>query len=112
DEAAQLLQRLVHHQTQRGELVARALRVDGEEAFADLRLQDDVRHRLSRAVVHLARNARALLFLRVDDGLEQTALIHRRRVFGGRLRRGALLFELPLRALDERADLLAALAPR
>src|SRR5207253_11121569 len=96
DEAAQLLQRLVDHLPERGELAPRLLRIDIEETLADLRLEDDVRHRLRRAVVHLARDALALFFLGVDDGLKKTALVDERRGVR-RKRRSCGLGKLALR---------------
>src|SRR5438132_1648740 len=96
DEPSELLQCLVHHLPQRRELAPGLLSVDVEEALADLRLKDDVRHRLRRAVVDLPRDPLALLFLRVDDGLEEAALVDQRcRV--RRERRRRVLGELTLR---------------
>src|SRR5256885_3778245 len=103
DEPPQLLQGLVHHLPQRRELATRFLGVDIEQALADLRLEYDVRHRLRGTVVHLAGDPLAFLFLRVDDGLKETALVdERRRV--RRKRRGGVLGELTLgRGEDLRA---------
>src|SRR6185436_9519849 len=91
------------HLPQRCELAARFLSVDIEQALADLRLENDVRHRLRGTVVNLARDALALLFLRVDDGLKQPALVDERRGVR-RQRRGGVLGELALR---RRKDLRA-----
>jgi len=114
DEATQLLQSLVHHHPQARELLPRALRVDLVEALADLRLQDDVGHRLRGTVVHLARDAAALLLLRVDDRLEELRLVE---ALGGRRRGrgrwgGGRVAELRLRALDERQHAVEELALR
>src|SRR5256714_8112232 len=100
DEPPQLLQGLVHHLPQRRELATRLLGVHVEETLADLRLEDDVRHRLRRAVVDLAGDALAFFFLRVDDGLKETALVDQRRRIRRQLRR-AVLGELTLRRCED-----------
>ncbi|HEY8861812.1 MAG TPA: hypothetical protein VIN37_06975 [Candidatus Limnocylindria bacterium] len=111
DEAAQLLQRLVHHLAERRELLARTILVHAVEALADLRLQDDVRHRLGGAVVDLAGDPPPLLLLSVDDGLEELVLIEdRRRVRGHR--RGAEVGKLVTRAADQRLHPIEQLALR
>src|SRR5207247_6175102 len=81
DEPAELLQRLVDHLPERGQLTARLLGIDVEEALADLRLEDDIRHRLRRAVMDLPGDAFALLFLRIDDRLNQQAIVDDRPGF-------------------------------
>src|SRR5439155_5719951 len=96
DEPAELLQRLVDHLPERRQLTARLLGVDVEETLADLRLEDDVRHRLRRTVVDLPGDALALLLLRIDDRLQQTALVDERRGVRRKRRRG-VLGELTLR---------------
>ena len=101
DEAAQLLERLVHHLPERGKLGTRALRVDFEETLADLRLEHHVRHGLGRSVVHLARDALALLLLRVHDGLKEAALVDDGRGVGGE-RRLRVRVHVVLRGGDER----------
>ena len=96
----ELLQGLVHHLPERRELTARLLGIDIEEALADLRLEDDVRHCLRGTVVDLTGDALAFLFLRVDDGLQETALVDEGR--GPRWKRRRAVFgELTLRRRED-----------
>ena len=109
DEATQLLQGLVDHLAEGRELLAGSVLVHAVQALADLGLEDDVRHRLRRAVVDLTRDAAALLLLRVHDRLEQLVLVeHGCRA--DRHRRKAEVRELVPRARDERLHPIEELA--
>ena len=66
DEFAHLLERAAGHVLEVVEFFSRAVRVAVKQSLADFSLQDEVGQGLRRAIVHLAGQALAFIFLRFD----------------------------------------------